>query len=357
MRKFIFGVAILLLATLLGCNPQVQSPPSANPSTLQPAESAPPSQSNTETSVNTTVVPATPISKIAFVRDCGGNLGWEIFTADSDSKNIADITNNPSKDLWSTWSPDGSKIAFQSSREWHGYPSIYVMEADGNNVKCLTPEVAASEFPVWSPSGNTIAYSTSKGSVSTSLLQTKAVNLFVMDANGGNKSAVAPTVDSTSSQVSPSWFPDSKKLAYASNATGLWEICSVNIDAPDSTRYNVCIDTNCGLRFPPSDKVIQPNSFPALAVSPDGESIAFDYRNQTGERDIYLLSLDTKNAQCLTCGLAGNSYFPTWSPDGSKIAFTFEQDGNTDIYVMNSDGSNPTLLIKNGMFPSWSKGE
>ena len=36
---------------------------------------------------------------------------------------------------------------------------------------------------------------------------------------------------------------------------------------------------------------------------------------------------------------------PTWSPDGSKIAFASERDGNYEIYVMNADGSNSTLVI------------
>jgi len=74
-----------------------------------------------------------------------------------------------------------------------------------------------------------------------------------------------------------------------------------------------------------------------------------------GSRDIYILSLADKSARCLTCGLDGDSYFPSWSPDGSVVAFTYEADGNTDIYIINKDGTNPRLLIENGMFPSWSR--
>ena len=352
MRKFIFGVAILLLATLLGCNPQVQAPPTANPPTPQPAESAPPSQSNTETSVNTTVVPATPISKIAFVRS-RGNSDWDIFTADSDGKNIVDITNSPSQDLWPSWSPDNSKITFQSSREWHGYPSIYVMDADGKNIKCLTPEKTFCQFPAWSPDGKTIAYSTSQLSTVGNIGITP-LNLFTMDSSGNNKKPVSPS--QSSSQVCPSWFPDSLRIAYASNAVGLWEICDITTDGSASMRYRICIGTNCGLAFPPSDTAIQPNSFPALVISPDGKTIAFDYYNPaTYRRDIYALDTGNNGIRCLTCEEPANCYFPTWSPDGSKIAFTLESDSNTDIYIMDVDGSNPALLIKNGMFPSWQR--
>ena len=48
---------------------------------------------------------------------------------------------------------------------------------------------------------------------------------------------------------------------------------------------------------------------------------------------------------------------PSWSPDGTKIAFSSERDGNHEIYVMNTNGSNPTNLTNNAavdQMPSWS---
>ncbi|MBT8397525.1 MAG: PD40 domain-containing protein, partial [Gemmatimonadetes bacterium] len=40
-------------------------------------------------------------------------------------------------------------------------------------------------------------------------------------------------------------------------------------------------------------------------------------------------------------------FLPAWSPDGSKIAFTTDRDGNEEVYVMNADGSNPVNLTNN----------
>ena len=49
--------------------------------------------------------------------------------------------------------------------------------------------------------------------------------------------------------------------------------------------------------------------------------------------------------------------YPSWSPDGKQNAFTSRRDGNPDIFVMRSDGSNPRNITRGeGMndFPTWS---
>ena len=49
-------------------------------------------------------------------------------------------------------------------------------------------------------------------------------------------------------------------------------------------------------------------------------------------------------------------FAPSWSPDGSKIAFVSFRDGNDEIYVMDADGSNQSRLTSNSAddwFPSW----
>ena len=50
---------------------------------------------------------------------------------------------------------------------------------------------------------------------------------------------------------------------------------------------------------------------------------------------------------------------PSWSPDGSKIAFQSDRDGRDQIYVMNADGTGQTSLSDNTAFdeePAYSSG-
>ena len=68
---------------------------------------------------------------------------------DADGGNQTNLTNHPEADLWPTWSPDGSRIAFWSRRD--GNSEIYVMDADGRNQTNLTKHPAADFRPDWSP--------------------------------------------------------------------------------------------------------------------------------------------------------------------------------------------------------------
>jgi TolB protein len=93
-------------------------------------------------------------------------------------------------------------------------------------------------------------------------------------------------------------------------------------------------------------------------VSPDGATIAFSSQNGGTERDIFTVSSDGSNRIQLTdAALAGGeSIDPEWSPDGSKIVFYSDRNGQFDIWVMDADGSNPIALTDTGdnAFPSWS---
>lgn len=71
---------------------------------------------------------------------------------------------------------------------------------------------------------------------------------------------------------------------------------------------------------------------------------------------IYVMNADGSNSTRLTNSSAGNTE-PAVSPDGTKVVFTSTRDGNAEIYVMNIDGSNQTRLTNNGAsdsMPSWS---
>jgi Tol biopolymer transport system component len=78
--------------------------------------------------------------------------------------------------------------------------------------------------------------------------------------------------------------------------------------------------------------------------SPDGQKIAFA-SERDGNREIYIMNPDGSDQTRLTENHQSD-LFPTWSPDGKKIAFCTKRDFAYEVYVMNADGSNPVNLTK-----------
>lgn len=86
--------------------------------------------------------------------------------------------------------------------------------------------------------------------------------------------------------------------------------------------------------------------------SPDGSKIAFTgERDDPGNNDIYVMDADGSNVTRLTTDPAYEDY-PDWSPDGSKITFDSGRAGDYETWIMDADGSNQQKLI-NGTNSSW----
>jgi TolB protein len=91
------------------------------------------------------------------------------------------------------------------------------------------------------------------------------------------------------------------------------------------------------------------------AWSPDGRKLAFVSRRD-GNSEIYVINADGSEQENLTQHPARDSH-PSWSRDGRKLAFVSRRDGNSEIYVMNADGSglrNVTRTPSNDLRPAWS---
>lgn len=84
------------------------------------------------------------------------------------------------------------------------------------------------------------------------------------------------------------------------------------------------------------------------AISPDGNSIAFSYKG-----DIYTVPSTGGEAKQLTSNPAHDTR-PVWSPNGDKIAFASNRDGNFNVYIVGKDGGEPKRLTTNSIneFPT-----
>ena len=173
-------------------------------------------------------------TRIAFDNFLEGEYGIE--TADPDGSDIARLTDGVN-DSWASWSPDGTKILFSSTRydpsigpclpgfpHEHGCPTdIYLMDADGSNVVRLTDDPASEYQPVWSPDGRRIAFARSLGDP-----QLSHPAIFTMDPDGTDARQISSA--DGGSDFWPSWSPDGSKLVFAAIRREDWGIWTVNAD-------------------------------------------------------------------------------------------------------------------------------
>jgi len=131
----------------------------------------------------------------------------EIYLVNVDGTLSRRVTNSKSIDISPTFSPDGSKMAFVSSR--NGLPQLFVQDLASGEVKRLTFSGRYNTQPSWSPVGDKIVYTTwEKGG---------KINIFTINSDG---SGLMQLTQNCGENKSPSWSPDGEMIVFTSNRQG-----------------------------------------------------------------------------------------------------------------------------------------
>jgi Tol biopolymer transport system component len=236
------------------------------------------------------------------------------------------------KDGSPAWSPDGMRIAFYSERD--GNAEIYVMKADGSGVTRLTNSKADEGYPAWSPDGRTISFDSDRDG---------NFEIFAMNADGSNVRALTTHA---ARDVSASWSPDGSKIVFMSDRDGGFDVYEA---APAAGAAATRVTRNGTTWFP--------------VFSPDGQTLAFHVG-----RDVHTVAAGPSTRlgagsspndapRRLTTDPA-NGMYPSWSPDGTRIAFMSWRNGKAELFTMNRDGSDQKRLLSmdrgDAVDPRWS---
>ncbi|HEX4963538.1 MAG TPA: hypothetical protein VF173_22100 [Thermoanaerobaculia bacterium] len=285
--------------------------------------------------------------RIAFESLRDGNS--EIYVMNADGTGQTNLTHNAANDHDAVWSPDGSTIAFLRGS------ALFLMSSDGSSQRAL---VSSTSRPAWSPDGLKIAFSTSDG-------------IGVIGVDGTNSASLTSTV-SDRPDSSPVWSPDGTKIAFVSNRDGNSEIYVMNADgtgqanlthslgddyspawSPDGGKiafiheYQIYVMNADGSNPVNVSHSADPNYSPVW--SPDGRLAYYRILIQgpSNQAGVFVVNADGSGATQVSV-YTNYDTAPDWSPDGQHLALTsYYREGNSEIYLINSDGTGPVNLTNN----------
>ena len=216
--------------------------------------------------------------------------------------------------------PTGA-IAFIDGNQAFG--PIAVLDPASGTTERLTGKSFSSVSLTWSPGGSLIA-------VTNAVLEGNG-EIVLVSTETGEIVRTMP-IETNLHPQDLAWSPDGRSLAFTSTVQRLYMI-----DADGSNLRSISTDDRRAL---------------GIGFSPTGDEIAF-----VGDRgDLGVVNLVSGETRLLVAD-RGIGYSPTWSPDGTRIAFSTDGPEGMSINVVDADGSNETILVDDSVYatdPSWS---
>lgn len=192
-------------------------------------------------------------------------------------------------------SPDGKWLAFVSTRH-SPQPDLYLKTVDGQAVTQLTNDPSADVQPCFSPDGKRVLFASNR---------TGNWDLWMLGLENGQLSQITY---SPMHELHPTFAPDGKRLAYCAfnDRSGQWELWTLQLDQPGSRR------------------MIGYGLYPEW--SPRGDSILYQRARQRGGRWFSIWKVDLDNGEPrFPQELAASSEMaliqPSWSPDGTWVTY------------------------------------
>jgi Tol biopolymer transport system component len=328
--------------------------------------------------------------RIAFTRDGAGI--FVISPLGGDEKKVAEAHWSTSKDLWTmAWTMD-SQTLIVSELTSSITAALFMVSVETGRKRQITWPTGpgrGDRWPAVSPDGRTLAFAR--------FPQDSGANVFVMPLGGGAPYQIS---DERATIWGLAWTPDGHDVAFSSDRIGgisrLWRTPASSrrsspslIEGPGEDarfpsfsrpqgkaparlayqRFEQEYDIRrAGVVGEASPHHALKASTPFLAstrtevqpdLSPDGKKIAF-VSNRSGANEIWLCDSDGSNPVRRT-SLGSQSINPRWSPDSVRIAFFANTgvSGKYQNYVMNAAGGSPWRLSQNenqpDFRPSWSR--
>jgi TolB protein len=252
-----------------------------------------------------------------------------IYRIDADGADLQALTPAGSRAFSSVWAPNGLRIAYTEFHDQGAH--LYLQDmASGGRRRVGTTDRGLNYTPVFSPDGGTLVFSRSDES---------GTDLFAYDVER-DCCLQRLTSGRFADNLSPTFSPDGRRVAFVSTRAGLPQIYVMSADGTGQEL------------FAPFDYGVTGSSN-APEWSPDGLTLAF-HRDVGGSPQIFLMDVQRRVVRQLTS--AGRNEDPTWGPDGRHLAFVSNRTGNRQIWIIDLETGRVRQVTRVGeaRLPAWS---
>jgi Tol biopolymer transport system component len=322
-RRAPAAVLLMLVMSLVACGGEDPLAPTNGTTDPLPAQTEP-----ADAGASAALVTA---QRIVFSSKRDGQ--YHIYRMDAAGQNVVRLTNTSKDDLFPALSFDGTRVALVRPRtdaSNHVHNDIYIVNSDGTNGHWARSTPCSCELfrPSWSPNGAKLALTMSLNGtyyVAYLVLGTGQLGAYSTGYGGrpGTWAAYTPA----------------GKIVYVGPTSKT--LIQINADGSGATTL-----------YTSSTPFGQP------ALSPDGKKLAYIQivDPSLSLPAIYVKDFGTGTNKRLTWDYGYNSQ-PTWSPDGSRIAFVSTRTGAAQIWKMDASGGSLAQLTHTSTsegYPSWS---
>ncbi|HEU4416284.1 MAG TPA: S9 family peptidase [Candidatus Angelobacter sp.] len=249
--------------------------------------------------------------QIAFVTNITGRQNIWLVPAQGGWPTQLTVSNQRQVNV--TWSPKGRWIAYSSDYDGNEQWDLFLVSPSNGQVVNLTntPEVS-EEGPAWSPDGERLAYS-------VKAKQSPNYELDTMEVLTKKVTHLTSNTPAQFSNAGPIWSHDGKWIVFSqSHANG--------------KEGNVFIVSSAGGHATNLTQHQGEKNFFASDISPDGKTLLITSNAGNGYDNVALLDVATKKIDWLTTD-RWETASGKFSPDGKRLTWTANIDGNQDIFV------------------------
>jgi Tol biopolymer transport system component len=239
------------------------------------------------------------------------------------SEEATQITEDVGYDYQPDWSPDGKYVVFV---RYDGTScELMLLDISSGDVKALTNNRSVNLEPRWSSDSKRIVFTSTKDSghflIYTAKLEGDQLAEIVCLTQDEKSNTPRYYYSPFNHNINPTWSRDGKSIYFITNkeiAHGTGDMVMMNWETKE---IKTILHEETNWRTRPD-------------ISPDGTRIIYSSYLGRNWHQLWLLPAGGGYPMPLTYGDYDNTY-PRWSPDGKRIAFISNRDGNTSLWVVN----------------------